>query len=294
MPDNIRYFSIDWCSEQDGPGKRVVVFVQGCSLRCSWCHSPHSQNLRSPLLFFDHLCSRCGRCEAICPANVHHVDSLGHHLDHSRCIGCNACLEACPQSYPLRNRGALTRLGKEASGEELFTHLQPQLELLQAITISGGDPLLQSQALVDLLERCKQSGCHVALESSGLNTWEQHLPLLNLVDCWLFGMRLTTGSLHEDREHMIQKIRGNLFALSQSTSADIRVRIPAIPGIFDSEWYLESARSLCDEFSLKAIDILPHNPDSAIFYQALGKRAPVAFHADAAKAAYQKIKSHFA
>ncbi len=38
-----RIFEIREFTLQDGPGPRVTVFMQGCPLRCAWCHNPEGQ-----------------------------------------------------------------------------------------------------------------------------------------------------------------------------------------------------------------------------------------------------------
>ena len=35
-----RIHSIETMGLVDGPGIRVVVFMQGCALRCQYCHNP--------------------------------------------------------------------------------------------------------------------------------------------------------------------------------------------------------------------------------------------------------------
>ena len=38
--------SIDTMGLVDGPGIRVVVFLQGCNLRCKFCHNPETWNIK--------------------------------------------------------------------------------------------------------------------------------------------------------------------------------------------------------------------------------------------------------
>lgn len=40
---NGRVFEIREFTLQDGPGPRTTVFLQGCPLRCTWCHNPEGQ-----------------------------------------------------------------------------------------------------------------------------------------------------------------------------------------------------------------------------------------------------------
>lgn len=46
--NSAKYFKIETFGAVDGPGTRLVVFLQGCYLRCIYCHNPESWSLNNP------------------------------------------------------------------------------------------------------------------------------------------------------------------------------------------------------------------------------------------------------
>src|SRR3972149_5881606 len=66
-------FSVDQTAIHDGPGVRMNVYLKGCPLRCTWCHSPESQSFRPQIVWYETRCKRCGRCAEVCPEGVRAV-----------------------------------------------------------------------------------------------------------------------------------------------------------------------------------------------------------------------------
>ena len=88
---NIQRFSLD-----DGPGIRTVVFLKGCNQVCLWCHNPESLLPAPQVLRKDSLCTRCGRCEEVCPHGAVSHNDAGFLTDHTRCVRCGHCIDLCP------------------------------------------------------------------------------------------------------------------------------------------------------------------------------------------------------
>ncbi len=305
----LKYFDISWFSSVDGPGTRVVLFLQGCHLRCPWCHSPQSWDTTSPLFFFENRCTLCGACVAACPNNVHsitervaptthdfnkrysiqkessqknknftHSGTDGKHfLERSLCERCGACIESCPVSRADRwNSGALGFPGSEMEARDLFRLLEPQLEMLRDIgglTLSGGEPLLQPGPLLELLSLCAAANIHTALETS-LSLPRKHFePLIGKVDLWLIGLRptaLENTDKKKDRLDDWERVLDNLEFLAARGSNNITVRTPVIPGYTDREECLKKIGDVMAVNNISVIEILPYNPYSIHYYEAAG------------------------
>ena len=285
-------------STHDGPGSRLVLFFQGCRLDCSWCHAPHSLPRTGPLLFFEALCISCGRCAEVCPKSVHRFSSGRHLLNRSDCTRCGTCIESCPRSSPQKYSGALQLPTRQADAHALFRHIAPHLDLLKnvgGVTFSGGEPLLQYAELATLARLCKEDGVHVALETSGIVSPQSISALKPYVDLWLVGMRLSTGTDTFDSDFLEAATRRTLDILCAPPRSSITVRIPAILPISSDETYRTKAATILNDFSVSQVEILPQNPASTLFYDAMGiTPAPQCrYDPDVAEAQYQSLKDYF-
>lgn len=48
MKDTAEVFKTETFGAVDGPGVRLVIFLQGCTFRCKYCHNPESWNFNNP------------------------------------------------------------------------------------------------------------------------------------------------------------------------------------------------------------------------------------------------------
>ena len=53
--------SIETFGLVDGPGIRTVVFFNGCTLRCKFCHNPETWNMKEKNVSTDELFNKMGK-----------------------------------------------------------------------------------------------------------------------------------------------------------------------------------------------------------------------------------------
>lgn len=254
-------------SEVDGPGKRAVLFFQGCNSHCEWCHSPHSQLQRSPLLFFEERCTLCGLCVKTCPNGVHRITDGIHTLSREYCIQCGACIDSCPLSSCEKDSGALHLPSKIISVDSLYHQIKIYFPLCDGITLSGGEALIQLEASEQILKYCKADNIPTAVETSGTLKEQNYKTVLPLVDTWLFGFRIITK---EGEKPNAEKIAATLELLKSRKDAAIIPRIPMIPRIFDQKHILTTIIELLKEYHLNQVWLNPWNTSYDVYYTASG------------------------
>jgi pyruvate formate lyase activating enzyme len=265
-------FDIKRFAINDGPGVRTTVFLKGCPLRCFWCHNPESQSPRSQLARYDTKCIRCGGCAAACPTGAITLDDAGWRIDRAQCTICGACADVCPAE-------AVVIIGRAAPLEEVVREVladKPFYETSKGgATISGGEPLMQPEFVISLIEALKAEGLHVALDTSGHASAEVFDSVAGRADMVLFDIKsLDADRLREATGADRDVILANLRRL-HAEHPDIRIilRYPLIPGFNDRPEDVEAILALAKELDVQ-VDILPYHPLGTGKYEALGLVPP--------------------
>ena len=174
--------NIQRMSFHDGPGMRTTVFLKGCDLRCAWCHNPETQDTQPELLFRAQRCVRCGLCVQSCPAGARTMHADGPVRDAARCTRCGRCAQVCLT-------GAAAIAGRRISCQELTQLVLRDEKLFQAaaggVTCSGGEPLLQADAVAAFLAEMHAHGVHTCVDTAGNVPWAAFAQVLPVTDLFL-------------------------------------------------------------------------------------------------------------
>ena len=229
-------FEIQKMSTEDGPGIRTTVFFKQCPLTCIWCHNPESILKKPQLQWFKHKCIGCEICVKTCENGVLSLEKDGLHIDREKCQSCGNCAKECPST-------ALVMMGKWWDLEDLFYEINKDkiyyTKSKGGITVSGGEPTLQSDFLVNFLKMCKDNDVSTALDTCGIasqNIYEKLLPHIDLV---LLDIKEIDPKKHESWTGISnEKILENAIWLSgklKENDKKMWIRTPIIPNYTATE-----------------------------------------------------------
>jgi pyruvate formate lyase activating enzyme len=197
--NTLKVHSIETCGTVDGPGIRFVVFMQGCNLRCLYCHNPDTWS-----------------------------KSKG-------------------TSYTAKE------LFNEAIKYESYMRLSNG-----GITVTGGEPLLQAEFLVEFFMMCKAHGIHTALDTAGTLLNDSIKILLEWTDLIILDIK------HFDPTHYKKVTGGNLkdtinfLNYVSDLQKRIWIRYVFVPGLTDQPDSMSKlSKHLTHINGVERIEILP-------------------------------------
>ena len=212
-----RIHSLESFGTVDGPGTRFVVFVQGCPMRCAYCHNPDTWAMNGGTLME--------------PEEI---------------------FEQYKRNEPFYKGGG--------------------------ITVTGGEPLMQVDFLIDLFTICKNNNVHTCIDTSGIaykpdNTAfiEKLDRLMALTDLVMLDIKHIDPEKH--KELTAQPNEGILAfaAYLEKQGVDMWIRHVVVPGLTDDDKYLYDLGYFIGQFSnLKALDVLPYHTMGENKYEKLG------------------------
>lgn len=214
--------SIETLGTVDGPGIRYVVFLQGCPMRCQYCHNPDTWALDG---------------------------------------------------------------GKIMEAEEILRDFESYRPFLRSggLTVTGGEPLLQMDFLIDLLEQAKKKGIHTCIDTSGVTYLPDDLKYMEMLDRLMVSTDLVLLDIkHIDpKEH--KKLTGHsnerILAFAQyleKKGIPVWIRHVAVPGITMDEKHLHQLGCFLGGLSnIKALDVLPYHNMGQVKYEKMGIPYPL-------------------
>jgi len=212
-----RIHSLESFGTVDGPGVRYVVFVQGCPMRCAYCHNPDTWEMNAG--------------ELMEPEYI---------------------IEQFERNKPFYKDGG--------------------------ITVTGGEPLMQIDFLIDLFEKAKEKDIHTCIDTSGIAFNPKNPDLMAKFDRLMKVTDLVMLDIkHIDPEKHLEltsQHNDNILAFAQYLSdknIDVWIRHVVVPGLTDDDVYLEKLGYFIGGLkNLKALDVLPYHTMGVVKYEKLG------------------------
>ena len=201
----------------DGPGLRYVLFMQGCPMRCLYCHNPDTWR-------FDG--------------------------------------------------------GREMTADEVLAEYKKNEMFYKngGLTVTGGEPLVQIDFLVELFQKAHEMGIHTCIDTSGITYDEKDVEYVSKLDLLMQNTDLVMLDIkHIDAEkhreltgHSNERVLAFARYLEEK-KIPTWIRHVVVEGYTDSEKDLFALGEFIGSLkNVKALDVLPYHTMGAAKYKEMG------------------------
>jgi len=152
-------------------------------------------------------------------------------------------------------KGELKRYGELMSVNELVKQISKD-EIFYfhsggGVTFSGGEPLLQSSFVAEVMKRCKRMGINTALETTLITSYDDIEKVLPWLDALYVDIKHLSNEEHKRYTNVDNTlILENILKVDSSDHlVDIYIRIPVIPSVNDTNENLLSTIEFCNKLN---------------------------------------------
>ena len=223
--------------------------MKGCPLRCVWCHNPEGFEDKPVKMYTKKKCIGCQSCVEACPEKnlvltSDGIQDLGH------CVACGKCTNECPTL-------ALEMAGKAWKMEDLMTVVEKERQVMEesrgGVTMCGGEPMMHTDYLCEVLDELGKRGFHRTVDTTLFCSEENVKRVAERCELFLVDLKLMDSEKHRFYTHVgNEQILNNIRMLSEM-GKKFWIRIPLIVGINADDENLEA--------SAKFLTSLPTKPE---------------------------------
>ena len=175
-----------------------------------------------------------------------------------RCIYCHN-----PETWTISNKPKIS--AKEAFDKMI--RFAPYWRNNGGVTISGGEPLLQMDFLIELFKMLKEKGYSTCIDTAGgpfrkdgefFNKFNE---LLKYTDLFLMDIKAPNEALHQEITGSSFDNPKAMFEYLNEIHFPIWIRYVLVPGYTDSLDVLKETKAFIDKLSnVKRVEVLPYHP----------------------------------
>jgi pyruvate formate lyase activating enzyme len=248
-------------SVHDGPGIRTSVFLKGCPLNCIWCHNPEGIDSGITVWHDRNLCIGCNQCVEGCPESALKLKVSERPqilIDRNLCKLNGKCVKNCPT-------GAISFTGYKISSDEVIREIEKDILFYETsgggVTLTGGEPLYQPDFSIEILKACRKRKIHTAIETS-LHCERTSIDyIMDFTDLFIADLKLADPALHLTFTGVTNNLILENFRYIAASGKNIIVRIPLIGNITDQEDNLSSIKEFVDKTNRNIkIEFISFNP----------------------------------
>lgn len=176
--------------------------------------------------------------------------------------------------------------GKEMSVDQLMKDITTYIPFMRSsgggVTVSGGEPLLQLDFLLEMFKSCKKNGIHTTIDTSGGCFSTDPIFLSKLDEVLEYTDLVLLDLKHFDEKKHI-KLTGksneqikNFAKYLEEKNIPVWIRHVLVPGITDSEDDLIKLGGFISTLSnVEKVEILPYHQLGVYKWEALGLKYPL-------------------